>query len=606
MSETILRIINLHKSINGKNLFKDANFRIKNDDCVGIIGPNGSGKTTFLRIILGIVKPDYGEILFKNDMKIRYLEQFSSGIFNCSVDDFLKKSNNINGEKYKIKELTDQLANPDIYNSEEYKTIIDKIQELKKSSINNNILTFDKISKTLDELDLKNINPDTKLANLSGGERQKLFIASIFSNLKSNNLLLLDEPTNNLDIETIEWVEQKIADFNGPALTCTHDRYLLDDLVDKIIDINDGKIVFYDNTYEEFEERQILRRRMDYQEYKKHLSNLKRQKVIIGKLSRRNRYNKQISSKIKRFKKIKKLDNPMLKDYIMKLNFENVFKSGKNISDGVNICKKYGDNILLNNADFEIFSGQKIGLIGPNGCGKTTFLKIIVGLEDIEKGKISISRGVKYGYLDQENLSLNQDKNLVNEVLSEKTDLKERDAKALLGQFNFKNDEIYKQVFALSGGERARLSILKLIIKPYNFLVLDEPNNHMDMQSREAVEQAINSYNGTVIVASHDRKFLDNVVDTIFLMEKYKIKMYVGNYSQSRLKRQNELLGTTEEDDIGMFGENINRYVVTKSFKNWATSKYFRVGEKVLIGDHNMEKFDWAIKGGRLKIIRKR
>jgi len=221
---------------------------------------------------------------------------------------------------------------------------------------------------------------------------------------------------------------------------------------------------------------------------------------------------------MKRLKKLQHAENPIIKDYLLRFHFKNVFKSGKNIADGGNLSKSFGDTLILNDVSFEILSGQKIGLIGPNGCGKTTLLKMLTGAEKPDGGILNISRGARWGYFDQGHLSLNLDNTIIEEILRDQKDLKETDAKALLGQFNFRGNIVYNQVGKLSGGERARLAFLRLIMQPYNFLILDEPTNHMDLESKMAIEGALNSFNGTVIVVSHDRRFLDNVTDTTFLM----------------------------------------------------------------------------------------
>ena len=240
-------------------------------------------------------------------------------------------------------------------------------------------------------------------------------------------------------------------------------------------------------------------------------------------------------------------------------------------------------------------------MIGPNGCGKTTFLKILTGAEKPDGGIINVSRGVRWGYFDQGHLSLNLENTLIDEVLRDHKELNENDAKALLGQFNFKGDIIYRSINQLSGGERARLAFLRLIMQPYNFLILDEPTNHMDMKSKIAIECALNSFNGTVIVVSHDRNFLDDVTDNIYFMVNSTIKMYNGNYSMFRLQRQKELKDITGKNLAYLSKSGLKKYVVKKSFTEWSNRKKHRIGEVVFIGDHNEKMYEWAIKSGSLK-----
>ena len=322
-------------------------------------------------------------------------------------------------------------------------------------------------------------------------------------------------------------------------------------------------------------------------------------------MTRRNRYDKQIKSKLKRIEKFKQVENPVLKRYLLQVQFNTVFKSGKNIADGTGLSKKFDEQVILDNARFEIFSGQKIGLIGSNGCGKTTLLKLLTGEEALDTGHIHMSSGVRWGYFDQGHLSLKKENSLVSEVLRGHQDLNENDAKALLGQFNFKGDDVFKSVGMLSGGEQARLSLLKLLMEPYNFLILDEPTNHMDMQSKKAIESALRSYTGTVIAVSHDRNFMDNMTDTIFFIDEHIIKDYAGNYTMFRLQRQKELIakegGIIDKKLAYLSKAGLTRYKVVKSFTEWKTRTKHNVGDVIYIGDHNEQLYECAINNGWLK-----
>jgi ATP-binding cassette subfamily F protein 3 len=254
----------------------------------------------------------------------------------------------------------------------------------------------------------------------------------------------------------------------------------------------------------------------------------------------------------------------------------------------------------LKHVDLEIGNGM-FGLIGPNGCGKTTFLKLLTREESYGQGTLHLSQGVKWGYFDQGHLSLNLDNTLLDEILRGHKELGEDDAKALLGQFHFKGTMVHNKVGQLSGGERARLAFLRLIMEPYNFLLLDEPTNHMDIESKTAIETALNSYMGTVIVVSHDRKFLDTVTDTIFFMVDADIKTYMGNYTMFRLQREKELTQYAGKDLAYLSMSGLTKYVVTKGFTIWVIKKKHIVGEEIFIGDHNRSVYEWAIRGGLLK-----
>ncbi len=600
--DTLINVNGLSKIIEGKLLFEDISFDVKSDDCIGLLGPNGCGKTTLFKILLGIELASSGDIWRKDDLNIRYLNQVPIDSPDESVNDFIIRTTQSDKVQQKIREYEKKLEDPAIYKSKRYEDILESIQKLKESiNRSTSSLRWKSASRILKEIGLSDLSPDTKRSTLSGGEWQKLSIASILSQSKDCDLLLLDEPTNHLDIQTIEWLERKIVDFPKAVIIVTHDRYLLDDLVDRVFEIEDYHLEIYNATYEEYEEQKRLRDHIKNKAYKKAQAELKRQKRVIDKLSRRNRYDQQIASKMKRLAKIKSVESPVLKSYLLKFNFNTVFKSGKNVAEGHDLEKHYDNKIILNNASFEIIAGQKIGLIGSNGCGKTTFLKMLTGEKHPDEGKFYISSGVRLGYFDQGHLSLKPDNNLIDELRRDHSELSENDAKALLGQFNFKGNMIFNQVRQLSGGERARLAILRLILESYNFLLLDEPTNHMDMDSKKAIESALNSYNGTVIAVSHDRRFLDMIADTIFLMDNGSIKMYTGNYTSFRLQRQKELTNLSNANLAYLSTTGTRKYVVHKSFTIWATKTKHKVGEEVFIGEHNEKVYEWAIKNRFLR-----
>jgi ATP-binding cassette subfamily F protein 3 len=600
--DPILHVYNLSKSIAGKQLFENVTFDVYPEDCIGLLGPNGCGKTTLFHILLGHERSDSGDVEKKEGIHIRCLEQIPVHPTDATLKDFFSRTAQTDTIQQQMRSYEKQLEDPTVYETTRHQEILDEIRKLQiQTSKTSGTAQLETARHLLTDLGLPDLSPDTPMRSLSGGERQKIALAAVLSQPQSCNLLLLDEPTNHLDIETIEWLEQKIADLSCAVIIVTHDQYLLNDLIDRMIEFRGTHLEVYEGTYEEYEEQKKIREHIKQQEYQKAAVAMKRQLAAIEKITRRNRYNIQINSRMKQFEKLKRVENPILKNYLLRFHFKTVMKSGKNIAEGTGISKYYTDKRILTNTSFEITAGQKIGLIGPNGCGKTTFLKLLTGEEKPTSGAIHISQGVKWGYFDQGHLSLQENNTVLEETIRGHKDLGEDDAKALLGQFNFKGTMVSNTVGQLSGGERARLAFLRLIMEPYNFLLLDEPTNHMDIDSKTAIEAALNTYNGTVIVVSHDRKFLDSVTDTIFFMHDAEISMYTGNYSMFRQQRQKELTEYGEKDLAYLSMSGLKKYVVTKGFTIWTIKKKHVVGEEVYIGDHNRSLYDWAIKGGLLK-----
>jgi len=595
--DVLIKVRDLSKTIEGKLLFENVSFDVNSDNCIGFLGPNGCGKTTLFKILLGLQRASEGDVWRKDNLQIRYLDQVPTSSLDKTVYDFFIRTTQSDTIQQKIREYEKQLEDPEIYNLTRYEDILENIRKLKVSaSRTTSSLRWEAACRILKEIGLPDLQPTTKPSTLSGGEWQKIALASVLAQPKDCDLLLLDEPTNHLDIQTIEWLERQIVDFPRAVMIVSHDRYLLDDLVDRVFEMEGHHLEMYDATYEEYEEQKRLRAHIKTRAYEKSKTEMQRQKKVIETLSRRNKYDLQIASKMKRLAKMQPVENPVLKSYLLKFHFKSVFKSGKNVAEGQTLKKKFDNKTILDRANFEILAGQKIGLIGPNGCGKTTFLKMLTREEHPDEGKLYVSTGVKPGYFDQGHLSLIPENNLIDELRRDHIELSENDAKALLGQFNFKANMFFNQVKQLSGGERARLAILRLILQPYNLLLLDEPTNHMDMDSKKAIEGALNSYTGTVIAVSHDRRFLDIVADTIFFMDDDSIKMYNGNYTSFRLQRQKELTDLSNERLAYLSGTGMKKYVVHKGFTIWTTRTKHKVGDEIFIGEHNEKLYEWAIK----------
>ncbi len=593
--DVLIKASNLSKSFEGKLLFDNATFEVHPQDCIGLLGPNGCGKTTLFRILLGDERPSSGDLWTNGTLRLRHLSQVAVSPHDTTVADFFARTTQPEAIQQQIAVLEHALEDPTIYDSPRYADTLEQLQKLRVSASKSaSTLRWDAATQLLKDIGIPDLPTTQRIDTLSGGERQKIALASVLGKPDDCDLLLLDEPTNHLDIDSIEWLEREIADFPNAVILVSHDRYLLDDLVDRVFDIENTHIDIYNATFSEYEETKQFLQHSKQQAYEKANAEIHRQKKVIETLTRRNKYDRQIASKMKRLEKVQHVDNPVLKSYLLRFQFKAVFKSGKNVAEATHLTKRFSDKPLLEDVTFEILAGQKIGLIGPNGCGKTTLLKILIGEEPYDAGSLQVSSGVRMGYFDQGHLSLALDNTLIQEILKDHQELTENDAKALLGQFNFKGTLVDNLVGQLSGGERARLAILRLIMQPYNLLILDEPTNHMDMPSKQAIETALNSYHGTVIAVSHDRRFLDAVTDTIFFMENGTVKTYSGNYTSFRHQRIKELADLDAAQNVLLSGST--KYVVRKKFTIWTTKAKHAVGDILYIGDHNEKTYEWAMK----------
>ncbi len=593
--DVLIKASALSKRFEGKPLFDNASFEIHPHDCIGLLGPNGTGKTTLFNILLGTEPPTTGDLWRTTPLTIRLLSQVAISPHDHTIADFFTRTTQPTDIQHQITALETRLDDPTIYTTPDYPRLIDELHTLRTTAAKTaSTIRWDAAQHLLTEISLPNLTLTQHIAELSGGERQKIALASVLAKPDDCDLLLLDEPTNHLDIDTIEWLERKIADLPTSIILISHDRYLLDDLIDRVFEIDAGTIQTYNQTYAEYEETKTYLQHSKQQAYDRYRHELSRQKKVLDTLTRRNKYDRQIASKMKRLEKLQKIDNPILKSYLLRFHFKTVFKSGKNVAEATHLAKAYPGHPLFSDLTFEILAGQKIGLIGPNGCGKTTLLRLLIGEEPPDAGTLRLSSGVRTGYFDQGHLSLTLENTLIQEVCQDHPELSENDAKALLGQFNFKGTMVDNLVGQLSGGERARLAILRLIMQPYNLLVLDEPTNHMDMQSKQAIESALNSYNGTVIAVSHDRRFLDAVTDTIFFMENGTLKTYSGNYTSFRQQRIKELADFDAAQRAILSGST--KYVVRKKFTIWSINTKYAVGDVLYIGDHNEKTYEWALK----------
>jgi ATP-binding cassette, subfamily F, member 3 len=575
----MVSINHINLSFGGRILLDDVSFLINPKDRIGLVGNNGAGKTTLLKIILGLQIPDSGTVEKPSNLTMGYLPQQmthidSKTLFNEARTAFaqiLEFENKIIVLNHEIEERTD-------YHSDDYLKLINKVSDMNARI---EILGASKINEQIEKIlmGLGFIPTDLirQTREFSGGWRMRIELAKIL--LQRPGLLLLDEPTNHLDIESIQWIEQFLSDYHGAVVIISHDRALLDNVTNRTIEISLGRIYDYKVPYSKYIVLRKERRLQQLAAYKN------QQKLITNtdQFIERFRYKAtkaiQVQSRVKQLEKIQRIEVEQEDTSTIRIRFPAAPRCGNLVLDAGSLSKNYGEKIVLENISLVVRRGERIAFVGKNGEGKTTLSRILVGDLDFT-GNFKIGHNVKIGYFAQ-----NQDELLdgeitvfdtVNRIATVEAGTKIR---ALLGAFLFRSDDIDKKVKVLSGGERSRLALIKLLLEPFNLLILDEPTNHLDMSSKDILKQALKSFTGTLILVSHDREFLDGLIDNVYEFKDHKIKKYIGSINDFLEKKkidslrqleikQKEISGKTEDHSAGIGKVS---YLEKKEFY-----KYFR------------------------------
>lgn len=537
---SVLSVKNLEKTYIIEKILQDINFNLEYGDRVGVVGLNGSGKTTLFNILSGNIEKDEGSIFIQRDVKIGYLKQHinidtESSVFDECLDVFktlIKMEENLRTLEEKIAKGSHSNSPSHAKDMENYGNLLEKFTALNgygyKSDIRGVLIGLGFVEEDFE----KPVNI------LSGGQKSRLSLAKLL--LEKPDVLLLDEPTNHLDIEAINWLEKFLKDYKGATLIISHDRFFLDNVVNRIFLLENQTITIYNSNYTRFMDRRKKDMEILKRQYEDQQKELKRQEEIVNRFMNYGgaRYIKQAQSRQKLLDKIKTLDKPS-EENKTRIKFEPKVKSGRDVLLVEGLQKNFDDLKLLNHINLEVYRGERVGLIGANGIGKTTLFKIVLGELSEDSGEIKIGHKVNFGYFDQEMEKLSLDKTVIDEVWDENPKLDYYDIRTILSQFLFVGDDIFKEVKDLSGGEKARLSLLNLMLSKSNFLLMDEPTNHLDIDSKEILEDALLDYTGTLFVISHDRYFLNRVCTKILELDKDGIKEYLGNYNYY-LEKKNE------------------------------------------------------------------
>lgn len=585
-----IAINSISKSFGPQVVLKDISFEVLKSQKIGLVGQNGTGKSTLLNIIYGLETADMGELIIPRDITLGYMTQESKLDDSQTLLEAVSAPTGQLGSlakkiTYLEKKMESELSPEDMEAvSNEY------AKALEDFASSGGYGHPSKAEGILEKLGLEKRTFNTKVGDLSGGERTKARLARIVMEAEDADLLILDEPTNHLDIETTEWLEDYLSTYPGAVIMVSHDRYFLDKLVTKVVELEATRSKSYSGNYSDYIEKKALELENQTKRYAKNQKEIQRQKEMIQFMYSAYTYKNIHKTQQKKLDKMDKVDRPVNHTKKLGIDFGSAEKSGKDTIDVEGISKKYGQIPIFGRCDFRIEKGDKIGLIGPNGCGKTTLVKLLMGTEKPSSGTIKISKGVSIGYYSQEQDGLIRGNTVIQEIRKHKKDASEEWIRTFLGRFFFSGESVFKKVFQLSGGERARLAIAKLLMSDQNFLILDEPTNYLDIYAKASMEQALTEYPGTVLIISHDRALLDNVVNDIFEIRDGALTTYSGNYSAYFKARGKTALSTGGDT-----------YEVTRKYKDWNTGKKYAKGDILKLSQAELEGHEFAIENGFLK-----
>ncbi|MRN06618.1 ABC transporter ATP-binding protein [Lactobacillus sp. 0.1XD8-4] len=510
-------------------LFHNMNLQIQEHGRTALVGRNGAGKTTFLKMIAGITEPDEGTITKAKDLTIGYLAQ----------DQGLDSQNSIWSEldtvftplhkmEKQIHDLEQQLGELDS-SSEHYQQILASYDTLQTSFKKQGGYEYaSRMRGILHGFGFDEDTYDTPINSLSGGQKTKLALAKIL--LQAPGLLILDEPTNHLDMNILAWLEDYLKSYQGALLIVSHDRYFLDRVVNDVYDLDNKTLTHYTGNYTQFVQHKQERLQAEWKHYDQQQKKIAKLEDFVNRNIVRASTTKRAQARRKQLEKMERLDRPETDDKSIHFHFHADKASGNEVLDVEQAKVGYHEQVLAGPLSFTVRKPQRIGIVGPNGIGKSTLLKSILHKIPLISGTIKMGANLEIGYYDQEQQQLHPHKTVLEEVWDDHPEVPEKDIRSLLGSFLFVGDDVYKVVHELSGGEKARLELTKLSFKSINFLILDEPTNHLDIDSREVLESAINEFDGTVLFISHDRYFINQVATDILAMQQNGIKHYEGDY----------------------------------------------------------------------------
>lgn len=533
----ILSCQGISKSFGEKVILNDASFHIEEREKAALIGNNGAGKTTLLRIIMNEISADSGQVVLMKDKKIGYLAQYQDVSGHRTVyEELLTTKQYIIDMEDRMRAIEVQMKNA---SGEELDRLMNTYTRLTHEfELENGYAYKSELMGVLKGLGFTDEDFAKQVETLSGGQKTRVALGKLL--ISKPDILLLDEPTNHLDMESISWLETYLLNYPGAVFIVSHDRYFLDKVVTKVIEIDAAQVRMYSGNYSAYAEKKAQLRDAQYKAYLNQQRDIKHQEAVIVKLKSFNREKsiRRAESREKMLGKIQRIEKPTEVQSQMRLSLEPRVISGNDVLTVEELSKSFPEQTLFTDISFQIKRGERVALIGNNGTGKTTMLKILNDLIPADSGTFSLGSKVQIGYYDQEHHVLHAEKTIFEEISDTYPTLTETEIRNMLAAFLFTGDDVFKVISSLSGGERGRVSLAKLMLSEANFLILDEPTNHLDIASKEILEEALNSYTGTVFYVSHDRYFINQTATRILELTNQAVVNYIGDYDYYLEKKE--------------------------------------------------------------------
>ncbi|RLQ91180.1 ABC-F family ATP-binding cassette domain-containing protein [Falsibacillus albus] len=535
----LLQVQQLTKYFGAELILSNIKLEVQTRDRIALVGRNGAGKSTLLKMIAGQLSFDSGDIMKPKDVSIGYLAQNTGLESNLSIwDEMLLVFESLRLKERELRRLEQSMADPHIYeNQERYEKLLKEYDQLQIEFKDQGGYQYEAdIRSVLHGLNFASFDYDTKISTLSGGQKTRLALGKLL--LTKPDILILDEPTNHLDIETLSWLEQYLQGYDGAVLIVSHDRYFLDKVVNQVYEVSRKKVGKYVGNYSDYLSLKAEEYERDMKQYEKQQEEVAKLQDFIQRNLARASTTKRAQSRRKKLEKMDLMDRPLGDEKSATFSFDIERQSGNEVLQINDASIGYQKEAVSHQVDMRITKGESIALVGPNGIGKSTLLKSIVGKLPLIDGELRLGTNVSIGYYDQEQAELSSKKTVLQELWDDYPGHTEKEIRTVLGNFLFSGDDVLKPVTALSGGEKARLALAKLMMQKANFLILDEPTNHLDLDSKEVLENSLIDYPGTILFVSHDRYFINRIATKVVELSKDGANEYLGDYDYYVEKKQ--------------------------------------------------------------------